>query len=424
MAGLEPLQGFFQGPGQGAWLVIGVAGDLLGRLQRRLDAEVAADQGRGDGEVRAGVGPRQAVLDPPVRAVRDRHPQAAGPIVIAPLHIDRRRMVRPHPPERIDVGRQERRHLRQEGLQAADEMAEHVAVRPARVGEQVLAGLLVDQRDVQVHGAARLVLHRLGHEGGIDAVLQRHLAHDALEHQHLVGQAHRVAVQEVDLQLGGARFMDQGVDRQARRLGIFVDRVDQVFVFCDRFQAIGLGRGLGPARAAGGRRQRQVRVRVEGGQVEFQLGSDHRSPAPRGIERHHRLQHLARRRGPGRSVRVQGVGEDIGRRRLETWRDAQGLRVRPHDHVRILIGLVFPVAVGVFAGHRHREHAGGQAQRAFARRLDQLGRRQHLAAQNAVDVGDQALDLADAALLDPGFEVCHAGLLGHLRAVITVATIW
>ena len=98
-----------------------------------------------------------------------------------------------------------------------------------------------------MHGAARLVLHRLGHEGGVDPVLQRHLPHQPLEHDHLVGQSQRLAVVEVDLQLRGARLVDHGVQVQGGGLGVFVDGLDQLLVFVDRFEAVGLGRGLGPA---------------------------------------------------------------------------------------------------------------------------------------------------------------------------------
>ncbi|MCY1424422.1 hypothetical protein D9M71_401660 [compost metagenome] len=56
------------------------------------------------------------------------------------------------------------------------------------VGEDVLASMDVDDALVQVHGTARLTGHGLGHEGSRDVVLERGLAHGALEHQDLVGQ--------------------------------------------------------------------------------------------------------------------------------------------------------------------------------------------------------------------------------------------
>ncbi|KAG1529911.1 hypothetical protein G6F50_017675 [Rhizopus delemar] len=60
--------------------------------------------------------------------------------------------------------------------------------------EHVLAVADPYQALVDVHGAARLVLHRLGQDGGVHAVAQRRFAHGALEQEHLVGQVHRVGV--------------------------------------------------------------------------------------------------------------------------------------------------------------------------------------------------------------------------------------
>jgi hypothetical protein len=85
-------------------------------------------------------------------------------------------------------------------------------------GEHVLAGLGVQQALVDVHRAARLVLHRLGQEGGVDAVPHRTFAHGALEQEHLVGARQRVGVLEVDFQLGGAGFVDQRIHVQLHRL--------------------------------------------------------------------------------------------------------------------------------------------------------------------------------------------------------------
>ena len=83
-------------------------------------------------------------------------------------------------------------------------MAEERAVGAVLFGEEIGAASVVDHRYVQVHGAAGLGLHRLRHKGGVHAMGQGHLAHDALEHRHLVAKRHRVAMHEVDLELGRA----------------------------------------------------------------------------------------------------------------------------------------------------------------------------------------------------------------------------
>ena len=58
----------------------------------------------------------------------------------------------------------------------------------------------------------------------------------------------------------------------------------------------------------------------------------------------------------------------------------------------------------------------GQAQRVVGERADELRRRQDLAARDAVDVGDDALDLGDLMLPQPALHVVHADSLASARA--------
>ena len=60
-----------------------------------------------------------------------------------------------------------------------------------------------------------LALDGLGHEGGKAVVAQRRLADQALEEEDLVGQPHRIAMGEVDLDLAGAAFLQDAVDLEA-----------------------------------------------------------------------------------------------------------------------------------------------------------------------------------------------------------------
>ncbi len=148
---------------------------------------------------------------------------------------------------------------------------------PSALAKRFLARHGVHQRLMDMHGAAGLVLHRLRHEGGVDIMLQRHLADEALEYQHLVGEPHRIAVVEIDLELGGARLVDQRVDLEIRRLRIGIDMLDQILVLGDRLEPVRLGRAFRPAGAPGRRHQRQIRIGIDLRQVEFELGA--RSPA-------------------------------------------------------------------------------------------------------------------------------------------------
>ena len=52
---------------------------------------------------------------------------------------------------------------------------------------------------MDMHGRARLILDRFGHESGKTIVTQRGLADQTFEIKDLIGQLDRVAVSQVDL---------------------------------------------------------------------------------------------------------------------------------------------------------------------------------------------------------------------------------
>ena len=97
---------------------------------------------------------------------------------------------------------------------------------------------------VDVHGAAGLARHRLRHERRVHLVAERRLARRALEHEHLVGERHRVAVDQVDLHLRRAVLVDQRVDLDLLRLAEGVDVVEQRIELVDRGDAVGLAADL------------------------------------------------------------------------------------------------------------------------------------------------------------------------------------
>ena len=113
-----------------------------------------------------------------------------------------------------------------------------------RRGEQVAAACDVEHALMHVHGAARLALHRLGHEGRVHAVLERRLAQGALEQERLVGELQRIAVVEVDLHLGRAGFVGQRVDVDLLRLAPVVDVLEDRIELVDGVDAVALARGL------------------------------------------------------------------------------------------------------------------------------------------------------------------------------------
>ena len=153
----------------------------------------------------------------------------------------------------------------------------------AGLGEQVFAGGDVEHALVHVHRAARLALHRLGHEGGVDAVLERGLAQRALEQERLVRELQRVAVIEVDLHLRGARLVGQGVDVDFLHLAPVVDVLEDRVELVDRIDAVALARRFGSSRAADRRLERIVGILVDPGQEELELGRHDRAPAALGV---------------------------------------------------------------------------------------------------------------------------------------------
>ena len=166
---------------------------------------------------------------------------------------------------------------------------------------------------MHVHRAAGLARHRLGHEGGVDAVLEGGLAQGALEQEGLVGELERVAVVEVDLHLRRPGLVGQRVDVDLLRLAPVVDILEDRVELVDRVDAERLARRLLPARAADRRHQRVVRVLVDLGQEEFELGCHHRLPALVCVELEHPAQHVARGDLDRRAVMVEAVGDAPGR---------------------------------------------------------------------------------------------------------------
>ncbi len=103
--------------------------------------------------------------------------------------------------------------------------------------------------------------------------------HGALEQEHLVGEIDGVTVQEVDLHLGGAGLVDQGIHLQLLGLAVVVHVLEDGIEFVDRIDAERLASRLGAAVAAHRRHQRIVGVFVALDQIEFELGGHHRLPA-------------------------------------------------------------------------------------------------------------------------------------------------
>jgi hypothetical protein len=267
---------------------------------------------------------------------------------------------------------------------------------------------------VDVHRAARLAGDRLGHEGGEHVVAHRRFSERALEEEDLVGELQRVVVEEVDLHLASADLVDQRVHVQLHLLAVGVDILEQRVELVHGVDRIRLARGLGAPAAADRGLQRHVGVGVAGDEVELQLGGHDRVPAL-GIEQvADPAQHRTRRERHHLAVLVVAVVDDLRGRVGRPRHDAHGGRVGAQVHVAV--GGVDHVVVRAFFGefprHAHGDHRLGQPHAAV---LGEFLAGQDLAARHARQVGDEAFDLGDAALVEPVFEVAEGEVLAGVH---------
>ncbi len=291
---------------------------------------------------------------------------------------------------------------------------EQVALGPVFIGEDVLAGLDVDDALVQVHGTARLTGHRLGHEGRGHVVLERRFAHGPLEHQDLVGQGQGIAVTEVDFHLRRAVFMDQCVEIQFLQFAPVVDVFEQRVEFVGRLDGKGLATGFRATGAADRRLQREVRVFAALGQVKLHFRRHDRLPALVGIEFQDLLEHVARRQLDGVALLVVGVVDHLGGGFDGPGHQVHRVAVGAADHVdvRRVEQFVIDVVFDIVAGHGLQQNALGQAHAFFGNEL--VGRRD-LAPGDPGQIANHAFDFCDLVVFQP---------IGELVEVVTHKCLW
>ncbi len=125
-------------------------------------------------------------------------------------------------------------------MQAADIVQEHLGIVAIVIGKQVFACFDVDDALMDVHGTARMVAHRFGHECAIDPVLERGFTQRAFEQECLIGQFKRRTVIEVHFKLGGARLVAHGIGVDIHGFAIVIEVFDQRIEFVDRINAKGV----------------------------------------------------------------------------------------------------------------------------------------------------------------------------------------
>jgi len=214
----------------------------------------------------------------------------------------------------------------------------------------------------------------------------------------------QVGVEEVDLHLSGADFVDQRVHVQLHLVAVVVDVLEQRVELVDRVDGISLARGFRAAAAAHRRLERHVGVGVAGHQVELELRRHHRVPALGGEQVADAAQHRAGGEGHQLAIAVVAVVHHLGGGVGGPGHDAHGGRVRPQVHVVVHRAdhVVVRALFRELAGHAHGDDRLGQPHAAV---FGELLPGQDLAAGHTGQVGHQAFDLGDVMLVEPVFEL-------------------
>ena len=231
--------------GQGDWLGRAVTGVGLAWLNLIHHAEITAGQRGCNCQVWIAVGAGETVLESLALRRAVWHTQTGGAVVVTPVQAGRRSHLRREASVRVHVWCKEGDKARGIFLHAADKVHKALVLGTVFIYKNILARFCVDDALVQVKCAARLIFHGFCHESRVDPVAQRGFPHGAFEGKYLVRQLQRVTVQEVNLHLRCARFVNQGVDIQPLRFTEIVHVLDDRLIFVGRIDTVRLSGFLG-----------------------------------------------------------------------------------------------------------------------------------------------------------------------------------
>ncbi|MNF56091.1 hypothetical protein D3C84_375710 [compost metagenome] len=246
-------------------------------------------------QVGVGVGTGYAVFEAHGVRAAGGHAQGDGTVVQTPARCVRHIELRAETAVGVHV-RTEERHGGRHGLEhTADRVAQGGVLLGIIGSEDVLAGLLVDERNVHVQAVARLARVGLGHEGGVHLMVVGDVLDQALEQDRVVAGLDRVGhVVQVHFELRRGAFLDDGVGRDALDLGAFEDVLQAVGILVQVVDQVDLGRLRTLAGDWGTRRLRTAVDVLLVDQVELQLEGCADGQAE-GVELlHHLAQDLAR----------------------------------------------------------------------------------------------------------------------------------
>ena len=278
--------------------------------------------------IAGGIG--HAQFDAGALSSRGRHAHERAAVALAPGDVGRRLVPRHQALVGVDQRIGDRAHSLGVPQQAPDVVEARLAQLPwpLRVEERVLP--LPEEGLVRVHARARNAGHRLGHERGVQAILQRHVLDHEPERAHVVGRRQRVVGTEVDLMLAGCHLVMGGLHLEAHALERDDDLAPHVLAEIHRGEIEVASRVVG----LGGR---FALPRLE--QEEFGLGPRHHRDAACARLGDRPLERVAGAALEGASVRGVDVADDPGHllaRRVRPREDAERGEVRTQEHVRLL----------------------------------------------------------------------------------------
>ena len=129
-------------------------------------------------------------------------------------------------------------------------MAKLLAWRTGTIRKQITAVAVIQNRLMNMHRAARFMLHGAGHEGGVDVMAKRRLPNRAFEQKSLVSQLQRCPMHEIDFNLCGPGFVIQRINVNRLRFTEIVNIFKNRIKFVNRIDAIRLACCFRPAIAA------------------------------------------------------------------------------------------------------------------------------------------------------------------------------
>ena len=228
------------------------------------------------------------------------------------------------------------------------------------IHKNIPSGGLVADRRMNVHGATRLILHWLGHEGCVHFVVQRRLSYRTLEQKSLIGQIHRRAMVEIDLHLRCPRLMAQRVDIKPLHITMIIDFLEKRIKFIYCINAIGLACLFGPARFAGWGNKGVVGIRALLDKKKFQLRGNHGLKARLIEQRQNARQNSTRCEWHNPAVMVDSVMDNLCRRLHIPRNQTTGCGVRPQHYISA--DFIQNNTVIIFACHRLAENIFRQTQ--------------------------------------------------------------